>query len=125
LLWRSSRDGFIARKFQYRCDGCVNILTLILDTMRNFFVGFTSEKLESRIHNGKSGDDDNCLKGDNSLRSILFTLKNPQRSASREISTDFLNGISKYIALLIAWLFTDEHLIKSNPTHQLAYCIQR
>jgi hypothetical protein len=32
LLWRGSRDSFGARDFHGRCDGRVNILTLILDT---------------------------------------------------------------------------------------------
>jgi hypothetical protein len=32
LLWWDSRNGFTAREFHRRCDGCTNTLILISDT---------------------------------------------------------------------------------------------
>jgi hypothetical protein len=77
LLWRGSRDGFGARQFHERCDGHANTLTLLLDTEGNVFGGFTPVKWESPEWNGKSGIQSNCWKSDNSLKSFVFTLKNP------------------------------------------------
>jgi hypothetical protein len=68
LLWRGSLDGFTAKEFHRRCDGRANTLTLILDTDGNVFGGFTPVEWESS--GGK-------YKGDDSLRSFLFTLRNP------------------------------------------------
>jgi hypothetical protein len=67
LLWRGSRDGFTAKEFHLRCDGRANTLTLIEDTDGNIFGGFTPVKWESRQR----------WKGDDSLQSFLFTLRNP------------------------------------------------
>jgi hypothetical protein len=67
LLWRGSRDGFTAQEFHLRCDGRANTLTLISDTDGNVFGGFMPVKWESG----------NKCKGDDSLRSFLFTLRNP------------------------------------------------
>jgi hypothetical protein len=67
LLWQGSRDGFIGQEFHLRCDGRANTLTLIADTDGNVFGGFSPVKWE---FSGK-------WKGDDSLRSFLFTLKNP------------------------------------------------
>jgi hypothetical protein len=74
VLWRGSRDGFTAKEFHRRCDGHANTLTLILDTKGNAFGGFTPVEWESRVW---KGDGRNCLKGHDSLRSFLFTLRNP------------------------------------------------
>jgi hypothetical protein len=70
LLWRGGRDGFGADDFHRRCDGHANTLTVILDTDRNVFGGFTPVKWESR-------GDWLFDKQDKSLRSFIFTLKNP------------------------------------------------
>jgi hypothetical protein len=68
LLWRGSRDGFSAAKFQRRRDDCANTLTLIRDIDGNVFGGFTPVEWEN-----------NCWwKGDDSLLSFLFTLRNPR-----------------------------------------------
>jgi hypothetical protein len=67
LLWRGSRDGFGARDFHYRCDWHPNTLTVILDTDGNIFGGFTPVEWDC------SGN----FKADPSLKSFLFTLKNP------------------------------------------------
>jgi uncharacterized coiled-coil protein SlyX len=67
LLWRGSRDGFGALDFHGRCDGHKNTLTLIQDTEGNIFGGFTPVKWELRTG----------WKADPSLKSFLFTLKNP------------------------------------------------
>jgi hypothetical protein len=76
LLWRGSRDGFEASQFHSRCDGHPNTLTLILDTERNIFGGFTPVEWES-------GD---CWKGDANLRSFVFTLKNPHNIPARRFA---------------------------------------
>jgi hypothetical protein len=77
LLWRGSRDGFNGYEFHWRCDGYSNTLIVILDTKGNIFGGFTPVEWESRVWNGKSTDEDSCLKADDSLTSFLFSLKNP------------------------------------------------
>jgi hypothetical protein len=74
LLWRGSRDGFSAREFHYRCDGRANTLTLIRDTNRNVFGGFTPVNWELQ------GDH----KNDDSLKSFLFTLKNAYTIPARK-----------------------------------------
>jgi hypothetical protein len=74
LLWRGTRDGFGARDFHGRCDGRANTLTLIEDTQGNIFGGFTPVEWDS------SGD----RKGDSSLKSFLFTLKNSRGLPARK-----------------------------------------
>jgi hypothetical protein len=69
LLWRGSRDGFGARHFHGRCDGHAPTLALIHDTEGNIFGGFTPAKWES-VPKWE-------YKADPSLKSFLFTLKNP------------------------------------------------
>jgi hypothetical protein len=56
-------------EFHLRCDSRANILTLIADTDGNIFDSITPVKWESSEK----------WKGDNSLRSFLFTLTNPHR----------------------------------------------
>jgi hypothetical protein len=73
LLWRGSSDGFRARDFHSRCDGHPNTLTVILDTRGNVFGGFTPVEWQSAC----------CFKGDPSLKSFLFTLKNPYNVPAR------------------------------------------
>jgi hypothetical protein len=73
LLWRGGRDGFSADQFHVRCDGRAKTLLLIEDTDGNIFGGFTPVKW-------------NCTSGykpDPSLKSFLFTLKNPHNFAGR------------------------------------------
>jgi hypothetical protein len=67
LLWRGTRDGFSAKEFESRCDGHGDTLTLIEDTGGNIFGGFTPLKWESPKK----------TKTDPSLKSFIFTLKNP------------------------------------------------
>jgi hypothetical protein len=76
LLWRGSRDGFGARDFHVRCDGHANTLTVILDTAGNVFGGFTPVAWES-----SSG-----FKADDSLKSFVFTLKNPHNIPARRFA---------------------------------------
>jgi hypothetical protein len=78
LLWRGSRDGFGKRDFHSRCDGHPNTLTVILDTKGNIFGGFTPVEWESGIY-GK-------YKADPSLKSFLFTLKNPYNFPARRFA---------------------------------------
>jgi hypothetical protein len=73
LLWRGGRDGFRALDFHIRCDGHPNALTVIVDMDGNIFGGFTPVEWDSR-----SGS-----KVDLSLKSFLFTLKNPHNVPGR------------------------------------------
>jgi hypothetical protein len=86
LLWRGSRDSFGAEDFHRCCDGRANSLRLTLDTKRNIFGGFTPVQWESRKHNGKWGNEDNRWKDDDSLRSFLFTLRNPRGVQARKFA---------------------------------------
>jgi hypothetical protein len=86
LLWRGSRDGFGASEFHRLCDGHANTLTVILDTKGNIFGGFTPVKWESRLWNAKYGKEHNRRKEDDSLKSFLFTLKNPRNFSSRRFA---------------------------------------
>jgi hypothetical protein len=76
LLWRGSRDGFGVRDFHSRCDGHANSLTVILDTKGNVFGGFTPANWDSSRY----------WKADDSLRSFLFTLKNPHNIPARRFA---------------------------------------
>jgi hypothetical protein len=67
LLWKGNSDGFNADDFHRCCDNHPNTLTLILDTEGNMFGGFTPVKWEH----------DCGFKADESLRSFLFSLRNP------------------------------------------------
>jgi hypothetical protein len=87
LLWRGSRDGFGTRDFHGRCDGRANTLTLVLDTKGNVFGGFTPLQWEARVWNGKEGDQSNVYKCDDSLKSFLFTLKNPHDIPARKFAS--------------------------------------
>jgi hypothetical protein len=82
LLWRGSRDGFAAHDFHSHCDRHANTLTVILDTDGNIFGGFTPVEWESR----DSQDSANWFKADPSLKSFLFTLKNPHNVAERRFA---------------------------------------
>jgi hypothetical protein len=78
LLWRGSRDGFHARDFHGRCGGRANTLTLILDTDGNVFGGFTPLEWDSESYLNYKCDD--------SLKSFLFTLKNPHNMPARKFA---------------------------------------
>jgi hypothetical protein len=78
LLWRGGRDGFGRGDFHRRCDGHANTLTVILDTNGNIFGCFTPVEWELP-HQGK-------LKADASLKSFLFTLKNPHNVPARRFA---------------------------------------
>jgi hypothetical protein len=95
LLWRGSRDGFSARDFHDRCDGHAPTLTLILHTEGNIFGGFTPVAWESCEWN-------NRFKADPSLKSFLFTLKNPHNCPPRKfwLRADMKD---KAIGCLAAW----------------------
>jgi hypothetical protein len=86
LLWRGGRDGFGARDFHDRCDGHANTLTLIEDTKGNIFGGFTPLEWESRVWNGNQGKESNTFKADESMKSFLFTLKNPHNVPARRFA---------------------------------------
>jgi hypothetical protein len=79
LLWRGSRDGFGARDFHGRCDRHAHTLTLIQDTEGNIFGGFTPVEWESPTRSYEK-------KADPSLKSFLFTLKNPHNFPARKFA---------------------------------------
>jgi hypothetical protein len=74
ILWLGSRDGFKAEEFHRRCDGHANTGTVILDTKGNIFGGFTPLKWHFR-------NETSC---DDSLRTFLFTLRNPRKLPPRK-----------------------------------------
>jgi hypothetical protein len=86
LLWRGSRDGFTAKEFHLRCDGRANTLTLISDTDGNIFGGFTPVEWESPASWFGNSVRLRKPKGDSSLRSFLFTLKNPHSVPPRKFA---------------------------------------
>jgi hypothetical protein len=67
-----------------------------LDTEGNIFGGFTPVEWESRVWNGKKWDENNCLKGDDSLKTFIFTLKNPHNMPARRFT---LKSDKKYRAI--------------------------
>jgi hypothetical protein len=83
LLWWGGRDGFGARDLHSRCDDHANSLTVILDTDGNDFGGFTPMEWESQVWNAKWAD---MCKADESLKSFLFTLKNPHNGPARRFA---------------------------------------
>jgi hypothetical protein len=87
LLWRGSRDGFRGDEFHNRCDGHANTLTVILDMKGNIFGGFTPVEWVSRHGN----------KADPSLKSFIFTLKNPHNVPARSFR---LKAEQKFGAIL-------------------------
>jgi hypothetical protein len=76
LLWRGNRDGFTAKEFHRRCDGHANTLIVILDTEGNIFGGFTPTVWEFGHQ----------YMADHSLKSFLFTLKNPHNIPERRFA---------------------------------------
>jgi hypothetical protein len=59
---------------------------MILDTDGNVFGGLTPVEWESREWNGKSGTENNCWKADASLKSFVFTPKNPHNVPAQRFS---------------------------------------
>jgi hypothetical protein len=74
ILWRGSYHGFSSYIFHRLCNDHTNTLTVILDTNGNIFGGFTPTKWESGYEHGNP---------DFTLKSFLFTLKNPHNIAPR------------------------------------------
>jgi hypothetical protein len=80
LLWRGSRDGFGARAFHRRCDGHAGTLVVIRDSGGSVFGGFTPVAWETRVWNGISSVGNNCFKEDPTLKSFVFSLRNPSNT---------------------------------------------
>jgi hypothetical protein len=89
LLWRGRRKGFRVDDFHGRCDGRAPPLALIRDPDENTFKGFTSVEWESRRKPP-------YFKGYSSLKSLLFSLKNPHHFPARR---NVLKAEMKYIAI--------------------------
>jgi uncharacterized coiled-coil protein SlyX len=81
LLWRGSCYGFNAGSFHSCCDGRAPTLTLIQDTGGSIFGLFTPVAWESR-----DSSEESCFKGDPSLKSFVFTLKNPHNFPPRKFA---------------------------------------
>jgi hypothetical protein len=77
LLFRGSDEHFDWETFRRRCDGRTNTLTVALDTEGNIFGGFTPLELGGERT-------ESCHREDLSLKSFLFTLKNPDNSPARK-----------------------------------------
>jgi hypothetical protein len=92
VLWRDSRDGFGAAKFHRRWDDRANTLALVMDTKGNVFGGFTPVEWESSALGKGSGH----MKGDDSLQSFLFTLRNSRGVPSWKFA---LRAESKQLAI--------------------------
>jgi predicted nucleic acid-binding Zn-ribbon protein len=90
LLWRGTRDGFSVNTFHGRCDRHLNTLTIIEDVGGYIFGGFTPI----------SWDSSDSYKADRSLRSFLFTLRNPAGTAPMKFS-----------------LIQPEHAIRCHPSY--------
>jgi hypothetical protein len=84
LLWRGGH-GFDPRDFHDRCDGHANTLTLIKYWKGNIFCGFSPVKWESSKRD-LFRDDVSFSKADPSLKSFLFTLKNPHNVPARRFA---------------------------------------
>jgi hypothetical protein len=59
---------------------------VILDTKGNIFSGFTPVEWESRVWNRNISEANNLSKADDSLKSFLFTLKNPHNIPARRFA---------------------------------------
>jgi hypothetical protein len=86
LLWRGSRDGFTAEEFHRRCDDHGNTLTVILTIKEDIFGGFTPVKWASEVPRTRYQQEDENWKGDDSLKSFLFTLKNSSNVPPRRFA---------------------------------------
>jgi hypothetical protein len=75
-LYRGSRDGFRAGDFHGRCDGRPNTVTLIRSANDCVFGGYTPLMWNSR----------NDYAPDPSLKSFVFTIKNPHNVPARRFA---------------------------------------
>jgi hypothetical protein len=76
LLWRESRDGFQSSFFHNKCDLRSHTVTLVLTTKGFIFGGYTPV-----AWNRMCG-----YKADHSLKSFVFTLKNPHQVPACKVS---------------------------------------
>jgi hypothetical protein len=76
LLYRGTTHNFSSSTFHTKCDGQSNTITLILMTKGFIFGGFTPVAWDSN-----SG-----YKTDNSQKSFVFTIKNPQNIEPRKFA---------------------------------------
>jgi hypothetical protein len=91
LLWRGSRDGFGARGFHGRCNCHAPTLTLIEDTEGNIFGGFMPVKWESQKHGIPTSWRLWYYKAGPSLKTFIFTLKNPHNYSARTFALKIEN----------------------------------
>jgi hypothetical protein len=118
LLWRGIRDGFHTYDFHRRCDWYLNALTVILDTQGNIFAGFTPLKWEL----GKWNMRNNNKKADPSLKSFLFTLKNPHNISARRFALKAEKKVSAMCCRSDSGsIFCDIHVSGSCNTNTSSY----
>jgi hypothetical protein len=77
FLRRNCCDGFGVSEFHLQCNDQAMTLIVILDTGRNIFGSLTLVEWESREWKRLILEQNKTVKADGSLKSCLFTLKNP------------------------------------------------
>jgi hypothetical protein len=76
LLYRGTTNSFQSSMFHAKCDGRPNILMLILTAKGSVFGGFTP----------LAWDSSGTYKHDDTRKSFIFTLKNPQNTEPRKFA---------------------------------------
>ena len=76
LLYRGSKDGFLARTFHEKCDYKGETFSIIKSTKGYIFGGYTKINWDSTKWNGKNGER-NCSRRNGDGDEFVFTLKNP------------------------------------------------
>ena len=76
LLYRGSRDGFLARTFHEKCNYKGETFSIIESTTGYIFGGYTKINWDNTEWNGKNGKD-NCSRRDGDGDEFVFTLNNP------------------------------------------------
>ena len=76
LIYRGSRDGFLAKNFHEKCDYKGETFSIIKSTKGYIFGGYTKINWESTKWNGQRGEN-NCSRRDGDGDEFAYTLKNP------------------------------------------------
>ena len=80
LLYRGSKDGFLASTFHEKCNYKGETFSIIKSTKGYIFGGYTKINWDSTKWNGKCGQE-NCSRRDGDGDEFVFTLKNPHNFA--------------------------------------------
>ena len=76
LLYRGSRDGFLAKTFHEKCNNKGETLVIIKSNEDYIFGGYTEINWDNTIWNGVIGEKNNARR-DGKGNEFVFTLKNP------------------------------------------------